>query len=140
MERMTRLAGTGRPRGFRRGASLVESAFVIPILAMLVFSGFEFGAVLHMRQSMLHAARESARVLAVQGGSVAEAEQVALGLLPNPSLPYEFTFTTPAPNSVDRQVVAEISLPLGGDTVGMAIGAFDDDAELRVRVAMRSEQ
>lgn len=142
MARLNRIGlGVRSPRLMaRRGASVIESAFVIPVLALLVFSGFELGAVMHMRQSMLHAARESARVLAVQGGSIAEAEATALSLLPNADLPWELEFTTPAEDSLDREISCVIRLPLGSDTVGVAIGSFDDDAALSVRVSMRSER
>ena len=137
MERLTRIT---KPGAARRGASVIESAFVIPLLTMIVFSGFELGSVLHMRQSMLYAAREASRVLAVQGGSMAEAEATALDLLPNAELPWANAFTAPAPDSLDREVTCESELPLGAETIGAVIGSFSDDAALRVSVSMRSEQ
>ena len=129
-----------RLRGLRRGSSLVESALVLPLLTVLVFAGFEFGTILHLRQSMLHAARESARVLAIQGGTMTEAEAVAWDLLPNNDLPYEVELTRPAVDSEDRTVTATISLPVGDGSVGVATSAMFSATTLRVSVSMRSEQ
>jgi len=124
----------------RRGVSLVESAFMIPILMSLIFGSIEFGSVLHMRHTMLHAAREAARSLAVQGGSPALAISLAETILPDSEdLDFEIIATQPALYSQQRKVEVEISLPFKQASLGDMFGIFGDD-DMTVRVSMRSEQ
>lgn len=124
----------------RRGVSLVESAFMIPILMSLIFGAIEFGSVLHMRHTMLHAAREAARSLAVQGGSSAQAISLAHSLLPSSEdLDFEVVALQPAADAQNRKVEVEISLPFRDASLGDMFGIFGDD-DMTVRVTMRSEQ
>ncbi|MEM0982676.1 MAG: TadE family protein [Planctomycetota bacterium] len=124
----------------RRGASLVEAAFVIPVLMAVTIGGIEFGTLLHLRGSMQHAAREAARVLAVQGGTMAEAEATAADLLPDNDLLWEYNFTRPAPDSLDRSVIAEIAIPFRDISMADFFGLYGENDYLRVSVTMRSEQ
>ena len=48
-----------------KGASAVEFALILPILLMLVFAIFEFGIAYNNYISLTHAAREGARLAAV---------------------------------------------------------------------------
>lgn len=124
----------------RRGVSIVESAFMIPILMSLIFGAIEFGSVLHMRHTMLHAAREAARTLAVQGGSVGQAITVAETLLPSSDdLEFEIAASQPSPDDILRDVEVEISLPLKQASLGDMFRVFGEDT-MDVRVTMRSEQ
>ena len=50
----------------RRGASVVEMAVVSPILITLIFGVIEFGWAFMVRQMLTNAAREGARVAAIQ--------------------------------------------------------------------------
>ena len=134
-----RSRGTSR-RGTRRGVSFVESAFMIPILMSLIFGAIEFGSILHMRHTMLHAAREAARALAVQGGTTGQAVTVAETLLPNSDdLHFDIAATQPAVDDILRDVEVEISLPLKEASLGAMFGMFGED-RMTVRVTMRSEQ
>lgn len=124
----------------RRGVSIVESAFMIPILMSLIFGAIEFGSVLHMRHTMLHAAREAARTLAVQGGSVSDAVTVAQTLLPHSDeLNFEVTASQPSPNDILRDVEVSISVPFAEASLGDMFGLFGED-RMSVRITMRSEQ
>jgi Flp pilus assembly protein TadG len=49
----------------QRGASAVEFALLVPIVVMLAFAIFEFGIAYHNYISLTHAAREGARLAAV---------------------------------------------------------------------------
>lgn len=123
-----------------RGVSLVEGAFLIPMMLMMIFGSIEFGTVLHMRHTMSTAAREAARTLAVQGGSIGDAEDAALALLPHSdNFHFEINATAPGPDDPDRSVVVEITLPAEDASLGNMFGFFDDDDALTVRVTMRSE-
>lgn len=124
----------------RRGVSLVESAFMIPILMSLIFGAIEFGSVLHMRHTMLHAAREAARALAVQGGSPSQAVSIARTMLPSSEdLDFEINATQPSLYAQQRNVEVEISLPFKQASLGDMFGIFGDD-DMTIRVTMRSEQ
>jgi len=127
-------------RASRRGTTLVEAAFVIPVLMAVTIGGIEFGTLLHLRQSMLHAARESARVLAIESGNATQAETVALDLLPSEHLPWIIELTAPAPDAVDRDVVSTISIPMSEISMADFFGIFGPDDHLSVSVTMRSEQ
>lgn len=124
----------------RRGVSIVESAFMLPIMMSLIFGAIEFGSILHMRHTMLHAAREAARTLAVQGGTVGQAVTVAETLLPSSDdLEFDIVASQPSPDDFMRDVEVEISLPLKQASLGDMFGMFGEDT-IDVRVTMRSEQ
>ncbi len=123
----------------RRGISVVESAFMIPILLSLIFGAIEAGMMLHMRQNMLAAAREGARTLAVQGGTPADAEQAALNLLPGGNLDFDVIATQPGPDDPNRDVVVEVSIPFAQASLGDMFGLYGDN-RMSVSVTMRSEQ
>ena len=127
-------------KGSRRGVSIVESAFMIPILMSLIFGAIEFGSILHMRHTMLHAAREAARTLAVENGTVSHAVTVAETILPeSEDLEFEVSATQPHPDDLLRDVEVEISLPLKQAALGDIFGMFGQD-RMTVNVTMRSEQ
>ena len=48
-----------------RGAALVEFAFVLPILLLLILGIINFGRAYGAKQELIHATREGVRVLAV---------------------------------------------------------------------------
>lgn len=62
-----------------RGASLVEFAFVVPLLAMFLFAIVQFGLAYDAKQSINSAAREGARYAALETSTVAGIEQRAIG-------------------------------------------------------------
>ena len=124
----------------RRGSTLVEASIALPALIAVTVGGIEFGTLLHLRQSMMHAARESVRVLAVESGSASEARTVADGLLPDNDLPFVIDLTAPAPEGAgSRDAVATIAVPMRDVSLADFFGLFDEDDELRVTVTMRGE-
>lgn len=123
----------------RRGVSIVESAFIIPIMMLLVFGAIEFGSLLHIRHNMLHAARGASRVLAVQGGTPSQAIQVAQELLPQGNLDFEIQAIVPQNTEVSRDVTVSISVPFREAALGDMFG-FYGDRRMSVQVTMRSEQ
>lgn len=125
----------------RRGASLIEAAFVVPIMLSLIFGAIEFGTLLHMRHTMLHAAREGARALAVQGMSTSQAVSDVYELLPGDpdDFDFEVTASAPDPDALDRDCVVEVTVPYTDASLGDMFGLFGDD-RMKVRVTMRSEQ
>lgn len=59
----------------RRGATIVENAFVLSLFLMLVFGIFEWGRYIFMQQLMRNAARDAARFAAVR---VSVADQITV--------------------------------------------------------------
>jgi hypothetical protein len=118
---------------------VIESAFMIPIMVMLVFGAISLGSMLHTRHAMMHAARDAARMLSVGGGTVAEAEQAAADLLPSGSYGFLVEASAPGPGTLDREVWVEITVPYADIAVGDVLGVFGSE-RMRVRVVMRSEQ
>jgi Flp pilus assembly protein TadG len=59
-----------RTRG-ERGAAVIEFALVLPILVLLVLGIMEFGRAYHVQTTISGAAREGARVMALQSDSAA---------------------------------------------------------------------
>ncbi|QDU61310.1 TadE-like protein [Planctomycetes bacterium Pan216] len=58
----------------RRGTTVVEVAFVLPVFILLLFGLFEFGRFFNAMNMVNGAAREAARVASTEGGTKAEAE------------------------------------------------------------------
>jgi Flp pilus assembly protein TadG len=64
----------GVPRwGDEAGAAAVEFALVLPIILLILFGTIEFGRAWNVRQTLTDAAREGARVAAVNNGLVTPA-------------------------------------------------------------------
>lgn len=53
--------GPTSSRAKRRAATLVEAAFVLSVLVLMLFSIFEYGRLLMVRGNMINAAREGCR-------------------------------------------------------------------------------
>jgi len=79
---------TTRSSKQRRGASIVEFAFIVPIFILMLFSFFEYGRLFFARNVMDAAVREGARFAVVNGdsGTVAQVQSVVdskMGLIKN---------------------------------------------------------
>ena len=102
-------------RARERGAAMVEFAFVLPILVLLVFGIIEFGRAYNAQVSLTHAAREGVREYAITqdaGAGTAAATNAATSL--NPSL---MTFATSGcvigqPASLTISYPFELLIPL----------------------------
>jgi Flp pilus assembly protein TadG len=70
-----------RQRGRRwlndSGAAAVEFALVLPVILLILFGTIEFGRAWNVRQTLTDAAREGARVAAVNNGLVTPAATLA---------------------------------------------------------------
>lgn len=122
----------------RRGTTVVESGLMIPLLLILIFGALETGALLHTRHTMLHAARDTARRLAVENITISAAEQHALDLLGGDDFAWEVTATKPAADALDREVTVEIALKMAEASLGDVMGLYGDE-RMTVNVSMRSE-
>ena len=61
----------------QRGVAVVEMAVVLPVLALLLLGGIDIALQFYVRHSMVNAAREAARTLAVREGTPDQAKTVA---------------------------------------------------------------
>lgn len=78
------------------GQSMVEVAFVLPVLLLILLGIFDFGRAIYAYNTVANAAREAARLAVVDQNAsavVAEGKRTALGLDPDT---VDVTFPTPA--------------------------------------------
>lgn len=71
MHRLARLLGVKGQRR-QRGQSLVEFALVVPIFILMLFGLVDMGRLVHANSALSQAAREAARVAAVQAYWIGE--------------------------------------------------------------------
>jgi len=64
-----------RNRDTRRGAAAVETAACLPLLVILMLGLWEYGRLLHVKQTVANAAREGGRQAASTMKSTAEVQQ-----------------------------------------------------------------
>jgi Flp pilus assembly protein TadG len=80
-----------------RGAAAVEFALVLPVLLVLVLGIVEFGRIYNVQISVTNAAREGARVMAIENKpAVARAAAVAAAPSVNPAIATANVNVTPA--------------------------------------------
>lgn len=97
--------GRLRCRG-ERGAALVELAFVLPLLFLLLFGIYEFGRGYSAKVELTGAVREGARAAAL-GQSAADAVAAAApGLSPAPTVTVVTACPNPAPAGANAVVTA----------------------------------
>lgn len=135
--RRTRSCGA-RPE--RRGLALLELVIVLPLLLAVLFGIIEFGSIFYTRHTMIQAAREAARAVAVQDGSTSDGIAAAEGMLSAmPNVNFDITITEPSINDPNaRDVVVEITAPLAEAAIIDPLG-FLGSGDVRARVTMRKE-
>jgi hypothetical protein len=126
-----------RPR--RRGGTLLETAIVLPMLLLVLTGIIQFGSILFLRSSMLNAARDAARRLAVGELTVQGAEEFVADRVS--SWPHGFTIDAQAPDGSDpndRDVRVAVSVPLA-DAAIIPIPGMSSAGDMRAEVVMRLE-
>lgn len=73
------------------GAALVEFTVVAPVFFLLVFGIIEFGSIFSLQNTMMNAAREAARSMAVQNLTSGQAQTTAANYLT--SYPETFSYS-----------------------------------------------
>ncbi|MGH9165359.1 MAG: TadE/TadG family type IV pilus assembly protein, partial [Acidimicrobiales bacterium] len=115
--------GPRRPRRDQRGAAAVEFALVLPLLLILVFGIVEFGRAYSAKISLTAAAREGARLLALDGTAAAVQARVkdsAPSL--NPALISFNAITSPC--TPGNLVEVQASYPLAWDIPMLGSGTW----------------
>jgi len=92
-----------------RGAAAVEFALVLPVLLLLVLGMLEFSRVYNAQISITNAAREGARVMAVQNDPTAAA-QAAVAAAPSVALSTGNVSITPSDCSATPNSTVQVSI------------------------------
>ena len=107
------------PRRRRPGATVVESAFALPVTLFLIFGVIIGGMGIFRYQEMAHLAREAARYAGVHGGQYAQenAQAIQQGTLPDVTEDYLITQVVKARavnlNPSNLQVTVSVNTPNG---------------------------
>jgi len=91
-----------------KGASAVEFALILPILIMLVFGIFQFGIAYNNYITITHAAREGARLAAVDLYNPDLEDIIKERAYPIPEDDIIISITTPEGEDIGDPVVVEI--------------------------------
>ena len=98
----------------RRGAAVVEFAFVAPLFVMLVFGMIEFGRVVMVQQLLTNATREGARVGVLNDATIDEVKSRVVTYLSNSTI-------TVATSDVSVVYANDPSLPDSGESVTVSV-------------------
>ncbi|WP_309050771.1 TadE/TadG family type IV pilus assembly protein [Streptomyces sp.] len=113
-----------------RGAAAVEFALVLPLLLLIVLGTIEFGRAYNAQISLTHAARESARTMAITSNWV---EAVSTGRSAAPSLNSTAMTFTPSSTTCTANSTVNVTVTYPLQTVtGIA-----DNMTLTGKAAMR---
>ena len=83
----------------RRGAAVVEFAFVAPVFFLLVFGMIEFGRMVMVQQIITNAAREGARVAILPSETTAQVTTAVSNYLTGAGISGATTTVSPSPPS-----------------------------------------
>jgi len=122
----------------RRGAAIIEMAFVLPGLLLLILGIMEFGSIFFIHNNMLFAAREAVRAYAVGDVDSAGAEALANDKLP-PYANLTYTVKASPDKATNRERWVEISCPMSQAAIVDPLGIVSGAQPLTVRVYMRQE-
>lgn len=92
-----------------KGASAVEFALILPILIMLVFGIFQFGIAYNNYITITHAAREGARLAAVDLNNDLLKQIIIERAYPIPLEPANIDINTPEGTDIGDPVEVEIT-------------------------------
>ena len=149
--RMMRLARNSQEN--RRGAAVVEMAFVLPVFLMIVLGIVEFGRAMMVGQLLTNGARHGARKAIIDGSTNASVEQDIKDFLTQ-TLNVPATDITvvieaePAPGNTDPNDILsateskdliKITVRVGFDDVSYIAGNFLQGTNLEGHCAMRHE-
>ena len=124
---------------FRRGAVMTEFAFILPILAMLVFGIIEVGRAIMVQQIITNGAREGARRAIIPGATDANVTAIVNQYFTGTSVPNTNPTITPSLATAQRGdlITVNVSVPYGN--VSWGVLNWFDGVTLQARVVMREE-
>lgn len=135
----------GNSRLTRRGAAAVELAVVAPFLVLIFFGITQFGSLFYTRHSLVHAAREAARELAIQGTSEDGAKAIAEDYLAlvgvrDATVTAENAYAGSGDDAASRRVKVKIEMPVEKAMIlGDSLNLFEPGFKLSAESTMRKE-
>jgi Flp pilus assembly protein TadG len=124
-------------RGFlRRAAVAVEMAVVTPLLLTMLFGIIEFGWLFTVRSTLVNAAREGARLGALQDVTASEVEARVRESLVAMQLDDNCTVNVTEPTPESPIMTVQVTVPrsdvsLVGNFFGWTSGTIDGEASMR---------
>lgn len=116
-----------------RGAAAVEFALVLPVLLLLVFGIVEFGRAYNIQTSVTAAARQGARVMALDNDPTAARSAAKAAAQPYTVADGQITVgTCPVPNTTNALVTVTVRYP-----VTLITGWFGTSINLTGKGVMR---
>ncbi len=130
------LAVAGRRKWMRRAAVAVELAVMAPVMFAMLFGIIEFGWLFSVRNTLINAAREGARLGALQGVTAGEIEARVTTYLEPMGLETHATIDVVEPTTEDPIVTVTVRIPqadvsLVGDFFGFTLGTIEGVASMR---------
>mgnify|MGYP002622594413 CR=1 FL=1 len=128
-----------RKRFARRGAAVVETAVVAPLMILAMFGMIEVGYAFMVKQTVTLASREGCRAAALPGGNMTDVQSAVDASMGAADLTgYSTTSNISSVGPTDTEVWVEVSMPLNrvgftGQMLGG--GSFD----ITSRTSMRRE-
>ncbi len=117
------------------GATLIEFAFILPVLLAILTGILQFGGLFFLQSSMAQVARETARALVVGEINQSGAKSFAEARLINWGITYSVGVTAPNPPTANDYVVV-ISAPMAEASLVDIFGLFQSGT-LQARASMR---
>ena len=117
-----------------RGVTAVETAIILPILITLTFGTISVGSILFVKGNTLHAARETARTIAIGEDVVGNAQTIANNhLIDLGGMTYTVTGSEVGPD-----IKVEITVPLAEAALVDVLGIFNS-GELKSEITLKKE-
>ena len=105
----------------QRGVAAVETALVLPFLVVLSLGTIGTGSILFVQNNITHAARETARTIAVGEGQLYEAATIANNHLLNWS---GLNFTVVGSEPTPSDIMVDITVPMNEAALVDILGIF----------------
>lgn len=100
-------------RGARKGAAVVETAVVAPVLILGMLGMMEVGWAFMVRQTVTLASREGARAGSLPGATEADVEAAVTGAMGSAGLTgYSWSTNLASLGPTDLEVAVSVSIPL----------------------------
>jgi Flp pilus assembly protein TadG len=121
------------------GAALVEFTILAPVFFLITFGIIEFGSIFFVQNTMVNAAREASRSMAVQGLTSAQAQTIAMNYLTGYTQPFTYNIRD---NCLDSPKAQEVTVTITTDAASASLvnylGLFTGKT-LSSKVIMRKE-
>ena len=126
-----------RARAARRGVAATETAFMLPILVLVVFGSIELANGIYLKQALSVAAYEGARALSRAGAPVEEGEQRIAEVLAARSITeYDVTISPAITPATPRGTEVSVSVTAPGSTYSIGPVKLFEGISLTRRVRM----